>query len=62
MQAYEINNSIHNENHAIKADDDSRNRKRTASDINHPSWTDEKNTGRFSGKPMHQFLLEGNFS
>lgn len=37
MQAYEINNSIHNENHAIKADDDSRNRKRTASDINHPS-------------------------
>lgn len=37
MQAYEINNSIYRQNRAIKADDDSRSKKRTVSDINHPS-------------------------
>lgn len=42
MQAYEINNNIHHQNHAIKADDDRRSRKRTVSNINHPSWTDKK--------------------
>jgi len=43
MQAYETNNSIHRHNLAIKADDDSTSRKRTALYINHTSLADKKN-------------------
>lgn len=54
MQAYETNNSIHRQNHAIKADDDSRSRKRTALYINHTSLTDKKkNIEGFGAKPVH---------
>lgn len=54
MQAYETNNSIHRQNHAIKADDDSRRRKRTALYINHTSLTDKKkNIEGFGAKPVH---------
>lgn len=58
MQAYETNNSIHRQNHAIKADDDSRSRKRTALYINHTNLTDEKNIEGFGAKPVHRLLLE----
>ena len=46
MQAYETNNSIHRHNHAIKADDDSRNRKTTALYINHTSLAEKKKIER----------------
>lgn len=42
MQTYETNNSIHRRNHAIKADDESRSRKRTGLYINHTSLTEKQ--------------------
>ena len=54
MQAYETNNSIHRHNHAIKADDDSRSRKRTALYINHTSLADKiKIIEGFVANPVH---------